>query len=167
MGPLTLTPTVSLLRLRLFRWCRRALKNLLLGQLKRKPFTVEMLKMIATDAAEANSLADICLAATCLLAFAGFLRFDEVSNTRPCDVKFDADHITISIPRSKSDQLRQGDQVVIARLNSVTCPVAMLERYMLVAKIPAESKLFLFRPIAAGLGFGIQVSYPVQGLLSC
>ena len=111
---------------------------------KKEPFTVEMLKVIATDAAEANSLADICLAATCLLAFAGFLQFDEVSNTRPCDVKFDADHITISIPRNKSDQLRQGDQVVIARLDSVTCPVAMLERYMLVAKIPAESKLFLF-----------------------
>jgi len=35
-------------------------------------------------------------------------------------------------------------------LPSVTCPVAMLERYMLVAKIPAESKLFLFRPIVAG-----------------
>ena len=117
---------------------------------KKEPFTVEMLRAIATDATEANSLADIRLAAACLLAFAGFLRYDEVSNIRPCDVKFDADHISISIPRSKSDQLCQGDQVVIARLKSVTCPVAMLERYMCVAKIPAESKLFLFRPIVAG-----------------
>ena len=62
-----------LLRLHLFRWCRRALRDFSLGQLKKEPFTVKMLKAIATDAAEANSLADIRLAATCLLAFAGFL----------------------------------------------------------------------------------------------
>jgi len=82
--------------------------------------------------------------------FIGFLWYNKVSNIRPCEVKFDADHITISIPRRKSDQLCQGDQVVIAMLKSVTCLVTMLERYMCVAKIPAESKLFLFRPNVGG-----------------
>jgi len=52
---------------------------------KKEPFTVEMLKAIAIDAEKGNSLADICLSAACLLAFTGFLRYDEVSNIRSCD----------------------------------------------------------------------------------
>jgi len=117
---------------------------------KKEPFTVEMLDSIATEAAGGSSLSDIRLAAACLLAFAGFLRYDEVSSIRPCEIKFEAEHITIYIPRSKGDQLRQGDEVVIARTWSITCPIAMLERYMCMAKIPADSKLYLFRPIVAG-----------------
>jgi len=70
---------------------------------------------------------------------------------RPCDVKFDAEHITFSIPSSKNDQLPQGDEVVIARTRSTTCPIAMLERYMDMAKISTSSQLFLFCPIVAGL----------------
>jgi len=117
---------------------------------KKEPFTVEMLRAIVTDAMEERSLADIRLASACLLAFAGFLRYDEVSNIRPCDIKFEAEHITILIPKSKGDQFRQGDEVVIAKTQSITCPVAMLDRYMSIGKIPKESKLFLFRPIVAG-----------------
>ena len=117
---------------------------------KKEPFTVEMLKAIADDAIQTDSLADTCLAAACLLAFAGFLRYDEISNIRPCEIQFKADHISIKIPRSNGDQLRQGDQVVIARTNSTSCPIAMLDRYMVKAKIPADSSLFLFRPIVAG-----------------
>jgi len=117
---------------------------------KKEPFTAEMCKAIAEDASKKGSLGDIRLAAACLLAFAGFLRYDELSNIRPCDIKFDVDHITIAIPKSKGDQLRQGDEVVIARTNASSCPVTMLEQYMIKAKIQADSRLFLFRPIVAG-----------------
>ena len=117
---------------------------------KKEPFTAEMLKAIACHAIERDSLADTRLAAACLLAFAGFLRYDEISNIQPCEIKFNADHIFIKIPRSKGDQLRQGDEVVIARTDSITCPIAMQKRYMVKAKIPVDSHLFLFRPIVAG-----------------
>jgi len=77
---------------------------------------------------EGGSLADLHRTAACLLTFAGFFRYDEVSSIRPCDVKFDAEgHTTISTPRSKTDQLCQGDEVVIARTGSTTCPIAMLK----------------------------------------
>ena len=39
------------------------------------------------------------------------------------------------IPRSKTDQLHKGDEVVIARSQDRTCPVRMLERYIMTAKI--------------------------------
>ena len=51
------------------------------------------------------------------------------------------------LPRSKTDQLRKGDELVIVRTGSDTCPVSMLEQYMEMARIPSNSRLFLFRHI--------------------
>ena len=56
--------------------------------------------------------------------------------------------LKICIPQSKTDQLRKGDEVVIARSSAPTCPVKMLERYIHMAKIDKmDTELFLFRPL--------------------
>ena len=80
----------------------------------------------------------------CLLAFAAFLRFDELSKLRLTDLTLDKDKLTIKIRSSKTDQLRKGDEVVIARVGSDTCPVSMLEKYLslgLIRIIPQLSQL--------------------------
>lgn len=51
------------------------------------------------------------------------------------------------MPCSKVDQLRKGNEVVIARTESETFLVSMLEQYMQMDKIPRDSRLFLFRHI--------------------
>ena len=117
---------------------------------KKSPFTVEMLQAIVRDAKKTNTLASLRLAAICLISFAGFLRFDELANIRPCDLKIGEDHLTIQLPRSKTDQLRQGNEVVVARTGSETCPVAMLETYIRRGDIQMDSDQKLFRPIASG-----------------
>ena len=63
---------------------------------------VEMLQAVVRDAKETNSLSSIPLAAICLISFAGFLRFDELANIRPCDLEISKDHLTIQISRSKT-----------------------------------------------------------------
>ena len=68
-------------------------------------------------------------------------------NIRPCDLQLSHDGVTIRIPRSKTDQYRQGNEVVIARTTSDTCPVAMLEEYIRRAEIDLRSQLFLYCPI--------------------
>ena len=117
---------------------------------KKSPFTVDMLRAIVTDAKKRNTLTSIRLATICLLAFAGFLRFDEVSNIRPCDLQIGATHMAIKIIHSKTDQLRHGDEVVIARTRGDTCPVAMLETYICRAKISLSSENMLIRGIVSG-----------------
>ena len=52
--------------------------------------------------------------------------------------------VKIQIPRSKTDQSRKGDEVVIAMSWDGTCPVQMLEKYIKTGKIRMDSKLFLF-----------------------
>ena len=45
----------------------------------------------------------------------------------------------IKILRSKTDQLRLGDTVVVARIGTPTCPVALLESYLVQQKMTATS----------------------------
>ena len=53
----------------------------------------------------------------------------------------------IFIESSKTDQLRDGAWVVIARTGSPLCPVAMLERYMCMADNSVKQDRCLFRAI--------------------
>ena len=119
--------------------------------IKKKPITVEMLEALVKNAQETNSLSDLRLATACLLSFAGFLRFNELVNLRPADISMEDNMMRIHIVRSKTDQWRQGDEIVVARTNSSTCPVAMLESYMVRTKMLWDDQRFLFRPIQKSL----------------
>ena len=70
------------------------------------------------------------LATVCLLAFSSFLCCDELLQLRQRDIKFEKEMMTVKIQSSKTDQLRQGDEVLIARTPSSMCPVSMMERYV-------------------------------------
>ena len=93
------------------------------------------------------TLSNIRLATACLLAYAGFLRANELINLHPYDIRIAKDKMIMRITHSKTDQFRHGDEVSIARTRNHTCPVAILERYLQVAKIPIVTTEFLFRPI--------------------
>ena len=114
---------------------------------RKEPDTTEMLTRLVESLGTAPSLSDIRLAASSLLAFAAFLRYDDLSRLHCCDIQFEATAMTVHIMSSKTDQYRQGDTVLVARTGTSTCPVAMLERYIAAAGISLSSKLHLFRGI--------------------
>ena len=114
---------------------------------KKEPVTVDMLEAIVKDVDKSGTLMDLWLATACLLAFSGFLRFSELIFLRPCDFEVSREMMKIKIIQSKTDQLRQGDELVIARTGNPTCPVAMLEIYMNRTGMSWEEQRYLFRPI--------------------
>ena len=97
---------------------------------KKKPITAEILAAIVSDAKQSNSLADLRLATACLLSYAGFLHFDELIQIKTQEIHMYDGYMTIAIPRSKTDQLCSGKEVVIARTSSQLCPVKELESYL-------------------------------------
>ena len=115
--------------------------------IKEEPITVQMLQVIVEDAQKFGSLSDVRLATAYLLDFAGFLRFSELVNLKPCNFEVQDDMIRICIEHSKTDQLKQGDEALIARTKSDACPIAMLECYMLRTGMTWSDLRFLFRPI--------------------
>ena len=94
---------------------------------------MEMLQAIVGSMTRTPSLSEIRSSAICLLAFA---RFNEIAGLRCCDVTISAVLNNVS---SKTDQFRQGDQVPIARSGSVTCPVAMIKRYVDLGRFELSS----------------------------
>ena len=59
------------------------------------------------------------------------------------------DHLELFIASSKTDKLRNGDSVLIARTGNSTCPVGIIRRYINATKEPSLSNNYLFRPINA------------------
>ena len=56
--------------------------------------------------------------------------------------------MVIKVLSSKTNQLRQGDEVVVVRSGSATCPVVCLEQYCKLAGIDSASTERLFRAIS-------------------
>jgi len=85
----------------------------------------------------------------CLLAFAAFLRFDELAKLVRPDVKIENDMLKLFIESSKTDQYRDGAWIV-ASSRKATCPVAMINRYLGRTGLSCDSPLF------CQLSYGVQ-----------
>jgi len=119
---------------------------------KKEPITADIIgKLVSLHGADKSvtNLMNIRTLAMILISYAGFLRFNELAHIQRMHLKFYATHLIINIPKSKTDQFRQGSNVVIARTNSVTCPVFMLELYLkLVQADLYDSSSFVFRNLS-------------------
>ena len=111
---------------------------------RKEPITPELLKSIVGGADLSNGLElrNVCLY---LLCFAGFLRFEDVSRIKRNQISFHTGYMSIKVEKSKNDQLRQGDEVLIAKGEGTACPVKILEKYLNRFNIDPLSDQFIFR----------------------
>lgn len=76
------------------------------------------------------------------LSFSGLLPFNELSQLRGNDVIVKDCYSIIKIRESKTDQYRDGDEVLISKGVSSACPYTMFLRY-----VDLSLDMFLFRPL--------------------
>ena len=115
---------------------------------KKEPITPDILKAIADKYGTSVNLKDSRLCAMLLIAYAGFLRYDELINIRRCDLDIFVSHVSIFISKSKTDIYRDGAWVLIGATNSKTCPVTALRRYLEAAGLNDDTdENFIFRPL--------------------
>ena len=95
LGPLGSTPIVQATLAGL----RRALAQ---PKVRKEPVTAEMLQAMVASVGVDPSLSQIRLLAICLVAFAGFLRCDELLKLRCSDVLFSAESMVLKINSSKT-----------------------------------------------------------------
>ena len=111
-----------------------------------KPLTVRLIKkIVAKWGAAGQPVYMVMVVAMILLGFAGFFSLGELLALNRSDVVFTADCVRIFVEISKTDQVRLGTWVVIARTGSKLCPVDFLEWFMDLT--PAEGEEPLFRTI--------------------
>ena len=124
----------------------------LLGRpkVKKDPVTPEILKALVeskiTD--KSRSISDLRSVALCLIGYAGFFRFSELSHIKACDVKCFPSYASIFLESSKTDQYRDGAWIVNARSDLPTCLVKALKEYISAAQIDLSEDLPLLRALA-------------------
>ena len=98
---------------------------------KKDSITLAQLDCLVRDNVSASaSLMNIRTVTAALLAFATFLRFDELISLRASDIFFNKDnYINIFIESSKTDQYRDRAWMPVAKSGKPTYPVIMLRRY--------------------------------------
>lgn len=91
----------------------------------KEPITVAKLEpeLVNSRALSMVSLYDICPVLICLLAFAVFLKFDELARLVRSDVELDSEKLHLFIESRKTDKYRDGAWVVVAVSGKVTCLV--------------------------------------------
>ena len=97
---------------------------------KKEPITFDIIKTLVTKYGGENStIRDLRFLLTCLLGFAEFLRIVALLEVKLKHIKILESHLEIIIPKSKTDQHREGHIVYISRIKSEYCPVRYLEVY--------------------------------------
>ena len=112
---------------------------------KKDPVTLEMLSNLYRKLFSEGNLYYQRIICACLTAYAGILLVLELLNIKRSDLVFDTFFMSIFIQKSKTDIYRDGNWVIIARLDSNLCPVKNMELYLLWADVPADSDFFIFR----------------------
>ena len=80
-----------------------------------------------------------------VLSLAGFFRFDDISRIRS-DISFKEGFMVIKVFKSKNDQLRRGDEVVISQLSGSACLDELLKRYLAMFRTPLIQKMLFSSP---------------------
>ena len=84
-----------------------------------------------------------------LAEFAGFFRIEEVLHIKYGDITFHDTYVAIKVDRSKIDQLRKGNEVVLSRRSSQdACPVSIFKRYVSeFERFQVEPSHYVFKPL--------------------
>jgi hypothetical protein len=82
------------------------------------------------------------------------------------DIIFHDRYFTLQIAKSKTDQYREGSQVLIHRSDRVTCPYLALKKYLSLTGISiamTDPAAFIFRPCFKS-GYGHKLIYKNKSL---
>ena len=89
-----------------------------------------------------------------LLGFTGFLHVSELAANHIKVIRFFYDYINITIPKSKTDQLREGHIVHISKTYSLSCPVYGIDKYLKATNLIKQPESYLICRLAKKKRFG-------------
>ena len=135
---------------------------------KKDPISIDTLKhlvdkYIGVNGHNVSNLLNLRTVTMCLVSYAGFLRFNELSHIKLEHVIFHPAGMNILIPSSKTDVYRSGRSVIISSAHSPYCPVEMLKSYIALAGI-SDPNGYIFRNLTkVKMGYKIrEVNQPLS-----
>lgn len=115
---------------------------------KKEPFTTEIITRICRMyGGSSSSIKELRIALIFSLGFSGLFRIGELLDLTAKDIVMYASYVEITVKKSKTDQYRQGNKVLVARTGGPACAHGLLSRYCTTAGIPPQSDQFIFRSL--------------------
>ena len=115
---------------------------------QKEPISLEMISELFDKLGSSKSILDKRFLLLVVLGFAGFLRISELLDIQVKHVSIFKDRAEILLPNSKTDQLREGHIVHIARTDSKTCPVKFLENYLKLTNLSTDQEAYIICKLA-------------------
>lgn len=97
------------------------------------------------DREKNRDLCSVRTIAMLLLGFAGFLKFNELTNIKVKNITFKDLYMNICVETSKIDVYRRGNEITIAKTGGKLCPVSWIKHYLSLAEIENNSEDYIFR----------------------
>ena len=142
---------------RVYESCLRSIKP---DRNVKAPLTADLLNKVIENVSQTSSLRQVRNATILALAHNVLLRHDEVSHLSCAHISEKKDHFVIRIISSKTDTLRNGKDVILAKSSGVHSISSLLERYLKLAGLSLGSNHFLFCPLNGnGLVVNKKLSY--------
>ena len=124
-------PTTSLIKEGAVRTCAQKCN-------RKEPLEPDHLKDLASQT-NFEELLQLRSLVMYVLLFCSFLRSAKILELCRSNILFKSDHMEISIVKSKTDQLREGEILVIAKTEGDLCLVDLLQSYLSKVGIPGNS----------------------------
>ena len=115
---------------------------------RKEPLPIEIIKDIISAADLSNTLQ-----LRNIFVFAGFFLNRRRSTVLDEIILFHDDYMIIKVEKSKTDQLRQGDEVIIAQSGGCACSVSLLRDYLSRLNIDPHSDELIFRQLVKTKSF--------------
>jgi len=115
---------------------------------RKDPITTDIMVEVCEKFGRSSSLIDLRDLTLMAVSFSGFLRFDEAISLKRKNIKFEAAHMELCIEKSKTDQFRDGNKVLVASGRTAACPVKLMKNYL--ERIGTEQEWYIFRPAYKG-----------------
>ena len=107
-----------------------------------------MINQLVLLYSSSNNLVHMRFLIICLLGFTGFLRVSELAAIQIKDITFFYDYVNITIPKSKTDQLREGHIVHISKTYGLSCPVYWTDKYLKATNLITQPESYLICRLA-------------------
>ena len=132
---------------RVFESCLRSIKP---GRNVKAPLTLDLIRKIIDNLGDNPSLTELRNVTILTIAHNLLLRHDEVSHVSCAHVSESSDHFKLVIISSKTDKLRNGREVLLAKTVGKHSTSCLLSRYLQLSGLKPGVNHFLFGPISGG-----------------
>ncbi|XP_063433322.1 uncharacterized protein LOC134715214 isoform X1 [Mytilus trossulus] len=97
---------------------------------KKDPVSLDMLLKLCSMFSDSQDLLVVRDLTMILLSFGGFLRHDEIRSLLCKNVEVKSDYLILYIEKSKTDQYRNGNEVLISKGDTIACPYEIFLKYV-------------------------------------